>query len=70
MILGLTPFETPDARLVLALCDAGACGILDLGRDPARAAAALRDVAARRKPFGVRVPEGVAAPELPPRRGS
>jgi acyl transferase domain-containing protein/NAD(P)H-dependent flavin oxidoreductase YrpB (nitropropane dioxygenase family) len=60
-IIGLSPLERPDPGLVAALCEAGALGVLDLGRDAARASRALAAVAARvRDRFGVRVPEGVA----------
>ncbi len=67
-ILGLSPFEQPDGRLVLALCRADALGVLDLGRDPARGRKALALVA-REAPggFGVRIPEQTpwAAADLP-----
>ncbi|MCB9562278.1 MAG: nitronate monooxygenase, partial [Kofleriaceae bacterium] len=67
-IIGLSPLERPDAALVAALCDAGALGVVDLGRDRDAAAHALA-VLTRRLPggFGVRIPDGVAfaADELP-----
>ena len=52
--------------MVAAAADAGALGVLDLGRDPAAAARALTQLA-RRVPggFGVRVPDGVEVPALP-----
>ncbi|MGM0576637.1 MAG: SDR family NAD(P)-dependent oxidoreductase [Myxococcota bacterium] len=58
-ILGITPFEHPDAPLAAALCRAGALGILDLGRD-ARAAREALAVLARDAggDFGVRISEG------------
>ncbi|RMG15982.1 MAG: acyltransferase domain-containing protein, partial [Deltaproteobacteria bacterium] len=65
IVLGISPFEGPDVPLVEALLSAGAWGILDLGRDPARAEQALSQLARRGRPFGVRVPEGVAVPPLP-----
>ena len=40
-ILVLSPCERPDAGLVAAACAAGALGVLELGRDPARARHAL-----------------------------
>jgi len=59
-ILGLTPFERPDPRLVAALERAGATPVLDLGRDPGRAEAALAEtVRLTRGRFAVRVPDGV-----------
>jgi acyl transferase domain-containing protein/NAD(P)H-dependent flavin oxidoreductase YrpB (nitropropane dioxygenase family)/NAD(P)-dependent dehydrogenase (short-subunit alcohol dehydrogenase family)/acyl carrier protein len=69
LVLGVSPLERPDARLVVALCRAGALGILDLGRDLGRAREALAITARDAKGgFGVRVPEGVAAAssDLPP----
>jgi acyl transferase domain-containing protein/NAD(P)H-dependent flavin oxidoreductase YrpB (nitropropane dioxygenase family)/NADP-dependent 3-hydroxy acid dehydrogenase YdfG len=58
-VVALTPFERPDPGLVAALSRAGALGVLDLGRDPSLARAALHE-AARACPrgFGVRVPDG------------
>ncbi|MFN2494667.1 MAG: SDR family oxidoreductase [Pseudonocardiaceae bacterium] len=57
LVLGITPFEEPNAHLAVALARAGAVGVLDLGRDAGRARAALADVChwwpGR---FGVRVP--------------
>ncbi len=65
-ILGLTPFERPDAPLCIALCRAGAAGVLDLGRDPAAARAPLAALAAQVPGlFGVRFPEGAAPLALP-----
>ncbi|MDR2896805.1 MAG: nitronate monooxygenase, partial [Propionibacteriaceae bacterium] len=52
----VTPFEAPDWRLVLATIKAGAYGYLHLGRDKARAEAALAAITARTsQPFGVAV---------------
>jgi len=61
-VIGISAFERPDPSLVLALCRAGATGVLDLGRDPERARSALARLA-RELPnaFGVRVPEGAEA---------
>jgi acyl transferase domain-containing protein/NAD(P)H-dependent flavin oxidoreductase YrpB (nitropropane dioxygenase family)/NADP-dependent 3-hydroxy acid dehydrogenase YdfG len=67
-VLGISPFETPDARLVAELCAAGALGVLDLGAGDRRARRAL-DQAVRwtAGPFGVRLGEHCAFPieELP-----
>jgi acyl transferase domain-containing protein/NAD(P)H-dependent flavin oxidoreductase YrpB (nitropropane dioxygenase family) len=60
-VLGVSPFEHPDAGLVAALCHAGALGILDLGRDALLAGAALEALSKRaQRGFGVRIPEGVS----------
>jgi acyl transferase domain-containing protein/NAD(P)H-dependent flavin oxidoreductase YrpB (nitropropane dioxygenase family)/NAD(P)-dependent dehydrogenase (short-subunit alcohol dehydrogenase family) len=69
-IVGITPFETPDARLAIALAEAGALGVLDLGRDAKRALTSLADVDRRlgtlgSAGFGVRIPEGVDVASLP-----
>src|SRR5579862_1208882 len=59
-ILGVSPLDRPDPGLVAAICEAGALGVLDLGRDAAVRARALAAVARRvRGDFGVRVPDGV-----------
>ncbi|MGH3865066.1 MAG: SDR family oxidoreductase [Pseudonocardiaceae bacterium] len=57
LVVGITPFEEPNAPLVVALARAGAVGVLDLGRNASWARAALADVR-RWWPggFGVRVP--------------
>src|SRR5918997_4897994 len=57
LVLGITPFEEPNAHLAAALARAGAVGVLDLGRNAGRARAALAD-ACQWWPgrFGVRVP--------------
>ena len=47
LIIGVTPGARPDGRLVVALCRAGALGVLDLGRDAARARAEMALVEAR-----------------------
>src|SRR2546430_10811696 len=63
LVLAVTPFEWPNARLAVAAGRAGAIGVLDLGRDRDRALDALADTARRLSgPFGVRVPAG-----MPPR---
>jgi len=68
-VIGISPFETPDVGLVVALVRAGALGVLDLGHD-VRAAQGALDTLERRlkRPFGVRLPEhlDVEAIELPP----
>jgi acyl transferase domain-containing protein/NAD(P)H-dependent flavin oxidoreductase YrpB (nitropropane dioxygenase family)/NAD(P)-dependent dehydrogenase (short-subunit alcohol dehydrogenase family) len=57
LVVGITPFEEPNAALVVALARAGAVGVLDLGRDAGWARAALADVCRWwRGGFGVRVP--------------
>jgi NAD(P)H-dependent flavin oxidoreductase YrpB (nitropropane dioxygenase family) len=43
-IIGISPFGRPDARLVVALCRAGALGVLDLGNNSAKAQQALDEV--------------------------
>ncbi|WP_086827521.1 type I polyketide synthase [Allokutzneria sp. NRRL B-24872] len=61
LIIGVTPFGEPNARLVAALCRAGALGVLDLGRGDRHARHAL-DLTARwaQGTFGVRVAPGCA----------
>ncbi|MDQ1651605.1 MAG: hypothetical protein QOI35_805, partial [Cryptosporangiaceae bacterium] len=55
-VLGITPFAEPRAALVVAVERAGALGVLDLGRDPARAAAELAAVSRWwAGSFGVRI---------------
>ncbi|MGH3717375.1 MAG: SDR family oxidoreductase [Pseudonocardiaceae bacterium] len=70
LVVGITPFEEPNAPLVVALARAGAVGVLDLGRDAGWARAALADVC-RWWPggFGVRVPARcpLSAADLPER---
>src|SRR5450432_2262703 len=58
-VIGISPLERPDVGLVTAIRDAGALGVLDVGRDPNVARRALSHVNA------VRIPEGVEL-ELPP----
>src|SRR5450432_1199600 len=62
IVLGLTPFEQPDARLAIAFARGGGLALLDLGRDGAAAIAALRSCA-RQMPrgFGIRIPNGASA---------
>src|SRR5262249_29000996 len=57
-VIGISPFEHPDPALIAAICRAGALGVLDLGRDPARAREALAETARRAPRFGVRIPDG------------
>ncbi len=55
-IIGITPFERPDARLAASICDAGFLGVLDLGHRSEHAHAALnhlRDKGCER--FGIRI---------------
>src|SRR5450432_2092790 len=57
-VIGVSPFESPDVGLVVALVRAGALGVLDLGHD-ARIAQDVMGTLQRRlmRPFGVRLPE-------------
>ncbi|MCO4746692.1 MAG: SDR family NAD(P)-dependent oxidoreductase [Proteobacteria bacterium] len=63
-VLGLSPFERPDVSLVAAFSRTDGLGILDLGRDADAAALAMQSLGA--KLVAVRIPDGVAAPALPP----
>src|SRR2546423_5972232 len=64
LILAVSPFGRPDARVTAAAVRAGALGVLDLGRDRDEALGALDDTARwARGPFGVRV--GAGCPLLP-----
>ncbi|RZA27006.1 MAG: SDR family oxidoreductase [Proteobacteria bacterium] len=64
-IVGLTPFETPDAGLVEAFQRAGSLGILDLGRQPQIGLSALDQLSTRGlRGFGVRIPELNLYPNL------
>src|SRR5439155_4464251 len=67
-VIGLSPFESPDARLVCALARAGALGVLDLGHDRRRAQDTLAVVKCLTSTFGVRIPEhaDVVDLDLPP----
>ncbi|MGK4579056.1 SDR family NAD(P)-dependent oxidoreductase [Kitasatospora sp. HPMI-4] len=56
LIIGITPFQEPDARLAAAVCRAGGTGVLDLGTGDRRSReelARLREWAPG--PFGIRV---------------
>ncbi len=65
-LVGITPFERPDAGLVIALARAGALGVLDVGHDPQVAEQALGILARRVSGgFGVRIPLGVEETSLP-----
>ncbi|MFD8796505.1 nitronate monooxygenase, partial [Streptomyces vinaceus] len=69
-VVALSPFEEPQPRIVIAAERAGSLGLLDLGRDPAAARAALAELARRLGPgrrHGVRVPAGcpLGPQELP-----
>jgi acyl transferase domain-containing protein/NAD(P)H-dependent flavin oxidoreductase YrpB (nitropropane dioxygenase family)/NAD(P)-dependent dehydrogenase (short-subunit alcohol dehydrogenase family) len=68
LIIGVTPGARPDGRLVVALCRAGALGVLDAGRDPRRARAEMALVEARYDgSFGVRLgpAAGLTPDDLP-----
>lgn len=59
LVIGISPFTRPDARLVAALVRSGALGVLDLGHDEAAARRALADLGELvSAPFGVRVSPG------------
>ncbi|WP_394940524.1 SDR family NAD(P)-dependent oxidoreductase [Psychromicrobium sp. YIM B11713] len=70
-IIAVSPFATPDARLVAAASNSGALGVLDLGSLPSQARQALRSLRQwTSEPFGVRVdtaypigPEEVFGPD-------
>ena len=68
LVIGVTPFTEPRARLTVAVARAGSLGVLDLGRDPQQARAALADVDRWWSGgFGVRLGAGspLAPAELP-----
>src|SRR5437868_1668965 len=67
LVIGISPFEAPDANLVVALCRAGAIGVLDLGRDRNAGRAAIDQMCTKlgRRPFGVRVHAGYGPADLP-----
>ncbi len=56
LVVALSPFEEPGERIVLAAARAGALGLLDLGRDPGPAHAALARLDGLS--HGVRIPVG------------
>lgn len=56
LVVALSPFEEPGERIVLAAARAGALGLLDLGRDPGPARAALARLG--ELSYGVRIPVG------------
>jgi acyl transferase domain-containing protein/NAD(P)H-dependent flavin oxidoreductase YrpB (nitropropane dioxygenase family)/NAD(P)-dependent dehydrogenase (short-subunit alcohol dehydrogenase family) len=71
LVIGITPFEEPNAVLAVAVERAGGLGVVGLGRDRAAARHALADAARwshRGASFGVRVPAGcpLTTDELPP----
>jgi len=71
-VLIVSPFETPDYRLVADAMRAGAFAFLDVGRDWPQALAAIERVqAAAPGGFGLRLPEGMRLAEtaLAPLRG-
>src|SRR5262249_39560432 len=51
-VIGVSPFESPDVRLVCAFDRAGALGVLDLGHDAGRAREALAVVRHMARSFG------------------
>ncbi|KAB1980796.1 type I polyketide synthase [Streptomyces triticiradicis] len=56
MIIGITPFGEPDARLAAAVCRAGGLGVLDLGDGDRRSRDALERLCRLAPgPFGVRI---------------
>ena len=60
-VIGISPFQTLDPGLVVAVARAGALGVLDLGSDPDAWPPALAQVASKIPgEFGVRVPRGLA----------
>ena len=70
LVVGVSPFEEPNARLAVAVERAGGLGVLGLGRDAAGARRALADAVrwSRGRSFGVRVPAGcpLTPADLPP----
>ncbi|MFG2954107.1 SDR family NAD(P)-dependent oxidoreductase [Streptomyces sp. NPDC048291] len=61
LIMCITPFGEPDARLATAVCAAGGLGVLDLGRGDRRTREALARLRrAAPGPYGVRVAAGCA----------
>ncbi|MEW1775381.1 SDR family NAD(P)-dependent oxidoreductase [Streptomyces sp. NPDC086777] len=59
LIMCITPFGEPDARLATAVCAAGGLGVLDLGRGDRRTREALARLRrAAPGPYGVRVAAG------------
>ncbi len=61
LVIGVSPFGEPNARLVAAVCRAGGLGVLDLGVGDREARQAL-ELSRRWAPgsFGIRVAEGCA----------
>jgi len=61
LVIGVSPFEQPNARLVASVCRAGGLGVLDLGAGDRHAREALGQTARWASgPFGVRVTTGCA----------
>jgi acyl transferase domain-containing protein/NAD(P)H-dependent flavin oxidoreductase YrpB (nitropropane dioxygenase family) len=72
LVLGITPFSEPNAKLAVAVERAGGLGIIALGQDADANRTALEDAARWSRPgahFGVRIPAGLtpgaSACELP-----
>ncbi|MFT5432470.1 MAG: 3-oxoacyl-(acyl-carrier-protein) synthase, partial [Myxococcota bacterium] len=57
-VIGITPFQAPDARLAVALCRAGVVGVIDLGLDREAAIDAVHVASKYTETFGIRVPVG------------
>ena len=72
LVVGVTPFGFPNPRLVIALCRAGALGVLDVGSDVPLACASLAEIGRRSSgEFGIRIPARSAfSPDLAPERAS
>jgi acyl transferase domain-containing protein/NAD(P)H-dependent flavin oxidoreductase YrpB (nitropropane dioxygenase family) len=61
LVIGVSPFEQPNARLVASVCRAGGLGVLDLGAGDRHAREALGQTARWTSgPFGARVTTGCA----------
>jgi len=61
LVIGVSPFERPDARLVASVCRAGGIGVLDLGAGDRHTREALEQTGRWAPgPFGVRVTTGCA----------
>ena len=57
LLMGVTPFVLPNAQLVVALCRAGALGVLDVGNDVRVARACLDEICRKTSAeFGLRIP--------------
>jgi acyl transferase domain-containing protein/NAD(P)H-dependent flavin oxidoreductase YrpB (nitropropane dioxygenase family) len=62
-IVVVNPFEQPNPAMAIAASRAGGFGVVDIGRDPVAARAALQRIAGEpERSLGVRVPAGVDLP--------